>query len=164
MKIQPLDPLPPFRLPAAFHDEKTEKVLSNADFAGRPFVLFVYPRDATSGCTLEAQGFRDAFEEFENLGMMVVGLSRDKIGAHQRFIRNEALPYPLLADDGGKLLRSWGLLKDATMYGKSVTKVARTTFFVDEKGKIQKIWENVVPAGHAEAVLEWVRERLTTTA
>lgn len=153
-------PLPEFSLSAVVQtgDGFDEVTLSNTSFAGRPFVLFFYPKDATCGCTVEACGFRDLHEEFAKLGVTVVGISRDKISAHRRFIANQTLPYPLAADDGAALIREWGLLKQATMYGKPVTKVARTTFVTDADGVLRGLFENVTPDGHAQEVLDFVRD------
>ncbi len=151
--------LPEFSLPAVVKtgDGLDEIMLSADRFAGRPFVLFFYPKDATCGCTDEAVGFRDLHEEFAALGVAVVGISRDKLSAHRRFIENQALLYPLAADDGAKLIQEWGLLKQATMYGKPVTKVARTTFVADANGVLRHIFESVTPEGHAQQVLDFVR-------
>jgi thioredoxin-dependent peroxiredoxin len=151
--------LPEFSLPAvvktgASFDELT---LDNAALAGRPFVLFFYPKDATSGCTIEVCGFRELHDEFQKLGVQVVGVSRDKLSAHRRFIENQTLPYPLASDDGARLIDEWGLLSQGTMYGKPVTRVARTTFVVDKDGLVRRIFEKVTPAGHAHEVLEFVK-------
>ena len=152
--------LPPFSLPAILPDG-SQSVLSNADFAGRAFVLFVYPKDATSGCTLEAQGFRDAYDEYRVLDIEIVGLSRDGTGAHKKFIAAQTLPYPLLADKEQTLLRNWDLISNGTMYGKPVTKVKRTTFLVDKSGMVRQIWNEVSPLGHAQEVLQAAQQLST---
>ncbi len=149
--------LPPFSLSAVLADG-TPTVLSNADFVGRAFVLFVYPKDATSGCTLEAQGFRESYAEFRVLDIEIVGLSRDSVGAHRKFIEAQTLPYALLSDKEQTLLKNWDLISNGTMYGKPVTKVKRTTFLVDENGVVRRIWNDVSPTGHAQNVLEAARQ------
>lgn len=153
-------PFPAFSLPciAAENGEFQEVTVDNATLSGKPYVLFIYPRDNTSGCTVEACNFRDFNAEFQKLGVAVYGLSRDTLRSHKGFIIKQELPYPLLADDGGVWLRENGFLYDAKMYGKPVTKVARTSFYVDGEGIVQKIWDSVTPADHAEDVLGWVRE------
>ncbi len=151
-------PLPDFDLPVA--DGTSESTLSLQDLQGQPFVIFVYPKDATSGCTIEANEFRDLYPEFGKLGVQVLGLSRDTVRSHLRFIENQELPYPLLADKPQTVIKGWGLLKDATMYGKPVTKVQRTTFLVDGKGVVRRVFENVQPPGHAQEVLEAARAML----
>ena len=149
---------PSFQLPTALPDG-TLSTLSLSDFRGAPLVIFFYPKDATSGCTIEVCGFRDAHNEFLKAGIKVLGVSRDKASTHKRFIENQQLPYPLLADAEQVLLRACNLIVNKTMYGKPVTKVLRTTFVLDEKGKILRVWENVTPLGHAQEVLNFLSER-----
>ena len=155
-------PLPEFSLPAAVPDQDgsiTETTITPADFRGKPFVLFFYPKDATSGCTIEVCGFRDLYPEFQKLGVEILGVSRDSIGSHIRFIQNQNLPYPLASDLGGELIKNWGLLVNKTMYGKPVTGVGRTTFVVDSEGIVRNVIEKVTPLGHAQEVLEMVQRR-----
>ena len=154
-------PFPDFNLPAAVPSfEGTQKsTLALNSFRGAPLVIFFYPKDATCGCTTEVCGFRDECSGFEQMGAKVIGVSRDKLSAHGRFIENQNLPFPLLADSEQTLLRACGLIKNATMYGKPVTKVLRTTFLLDENGVVVRVWENVAPPGHAAEVLAFLRER-----
>ncbi|HEX8551623.1 MAG TPA: peroxiredoxin [Abditibacteriaceae bacterium] len=152
--LQENSALPAFALPSTVDSERT---LTNAHFAGRAFVLFIYPKDATSGCTLEAQQFAALYPEFQKHGVEIVGLSRDALSAHRKFIAAQNLPFALLSDKEQTTLRAWDLIVNATMYGKPVTKVARTTIAVDAKGVVQRIWRNVTPAGHAQEVLDWVQ-------
>jgi peroxiredoxin Q/BCP len=135
--------------------EIEQSTLSLEDLRGAPSVIFFYPKDATPGCTIEVCGFRDEYQNFEKLGVRVVGISRDKIGAHLRFIKNQQLPYPLLADPEKQLISACNLIVNKTMYGKPVTKILRTTFALDEEGKILKVWESVSPLGHAREVLSF---------
>lgn len=163
--LQENKPLAPFSLPAASPGgTAAEGSLSNADFAGRPFVLYIYPKDNTPGCNLEAQGFRDAHEGFEKLGVRVVGLSRDTVGAHRRFIVSQGLHCTLLADKEQEWLHANDLIVNGMMYGKPVTRVARTTVFVDAKGVVRHIWRDVKPPGHATEVLEKTAELVRTRA
>lgn len=151
--------LPTFSLPAAVPgpDGTIEKTISTAALAGTPFVLFFYPRDNTSGCTVEACGFGELYPQFQELGVQVLGISRDTVRSHFGFIQKQNLPYPLLADLGAELIKDWGLLVNKTMYGKPVTGVARTTYYVDAEGTVRQIWEKVSPPGHPQAVLDFVR-------
>ncbi len=153
-------PLPPFSLPTvlATPNGTESSTRCNADFAGKPLVLFVYPKDATSGCTVEACGFRDLYSEFRVLDVEVVGLSRDGTSAHKKFIESQKLPFALLADKEQTVLRAWNLIAPATMYGKPVTKVRRTTFLIDAGGIARRIWDDVSPLGHAREVLEAARQ------
>lgn len=150
-------PLPEFSLPAVQKNEHgfDEITLSNNSLAGRSWVLFIYPKDATSGCTIEACQFGELYAEFQKTGVEVVGVSRDKLSAHKRFINSQNLPYPLASDEGASLIKSWDLLVNKTMYGKPVTGVLRTTFLVDKEGTVRQIWEKVTPAGHAADVLKF---------
>lgn len=150
-------PLPPFSLPiVSFRGAPGDA--SPATLKGKPFVLFVYPRDDTPGCSLEVCQFRDLYLQFQEIGAEVVGLSRDGVKSHQNFIRKQEIPFPLLCDEKREVIGAWGLIYDAKMYGKPVTKVARTTYFVDESGIVRRIWEDVAPSGHAAQVLEFARE------
>lgn len=153
------EPIPHFSLPSV-NFRGVQETVSPESLLGKPFVLFVYPRDNTPGCTVESCNFRDLYLDFKELGVEVLGVSRDTIRTHQNFIKKSELPYPLLADDKRELIGGWGLIINAQMYGKDVTKTARTTYFVDAEGVVREIWEDVVPAGHAGAVLEFVREFL----
>ena len=153
---------PDFQVSAAVPGEGETKIetRSNSDFAGAPLILFFYPKDATSGCTVEADGFRDAHDDFKNLGVQVVGASRDGATSHRRFIENRALPFPLLCDRERVLAEKLGLLVAKTMYGKPVTGSRRTTFALDANGVVTRVWENVAPENHAQEVLRWCRENL----
>lgn len=150
---------PAFELPCVVlrDGEQTETVVSNQTLSGTPFVLWVYPKDATSGCTIEAREFAQLYSQLKNEGVEVLGVSRDSIRSHVNFLRDQELPFPLLSDDGGAWLNAHGLIFEAKMYGKPVTKVARTTFFVDSEGILRRLWESVSPAGHGAQVLEEVR-------
>ncbi len=150
---------PTFELPCVVvrDGEATHTTVSNQTLSGTPFVLWVYPKDATSGCTIEAREFAELYAQLQAEGAEVLGVSRDSIRSHERFLRDQELPFPLLSDNGGSWLQAHGLVFDAQMYGKPVTKVARTTFFVDGEGFLKRLWESVSPAGHGAQVLEAVR-------
>lgn len=154
-------PLPDFSLPVVTSGSDgaiTESTVSVADLRGRPLVLFFYPKDATCGCTVEVCGFRDLYPQFEQSNIAVLGVSRDTVRSHIRFIQNQNLPYPLAADAGGALMKSWGLIVPKTMYGKPVTGVLRTTLLIDGAGVVRHIYEKVTPLSHAAEVLAAARE------
>ena len=123
------------------------------EFRGRPLVLFFYPRASTSGCTTEAQGFRDHYAEFQRLGVAVVGASPDTVAAQKKFAVNEKLPFPLLADAERSLCAAWGVLGEKSMYGRKFLGVVRTTVLVDSEGVVRRVLSKGKPAGHAEEVL-----------
>ncbi len=132
------------------------KTVRLSELKDSPVVLFFYPRADTPGCTIESCGFRDAFEEFQRAGIVVLGISRDTVKAQKKFKDKYALPYDLLSDPEMVLIKRYGLLKEKTMYGKPVTGVERTTYVIGEDtGKGQKllhVFPKVTPAGHAEEV------------
>lgn len=128
-----------------------------ADAKGNKLVLYFYPRDMTSGCTIEAQNFRDLHGAFKRSGALVVGVSRDSCASHIKFQKKEKLNFELLADEDSKLCTLFDVIKDKNMYGKKVKGIERSTFLIDEQGKLVREWRKVKVAGHAEEVLEAVR-------
>lgn len=156
------EPFPAFELPGIARRDSdmavVQRLVSNQTLRGHPFVLWVFPKAHTSGCTLEAREFAALFNEFEQLGVEVVGLSRDSFAAASKFSLTQGLASPLMCDKNGVWLREHGLVFEAKMYGKPVTKVARTTFLVDGEGTLRRVWEQVVPLGHGALVLNAARE------
>ncbi len=134
-------------------DAKGETV-KLGDFAGRKVVLYFYPRDDTPGCTIEACAFRDDLAKFKKAGVEVLGVSMDSVESHQKFAEKFGLPFRLLADPDGKIVKAYGVYGEKTFYGKKFMGVFRTTFLIDETGKIARIWEKVKPEGHAKEVLD----------
>ncbi|HTW49120.1 MAG TPA: thioredoxin-dependent thiol peroxidase [Acidobacteriaceae bacterium] len=135
-----------------------EKTVHLSDFAGKPVVLFFYPKADTPGCTIEACGFRDQFRKIQNAGAVVLGISRDTPKAQKRFREKYDLPYPLLADVDETVCKQFGVLKEKNMYGKKVMGIERTTFLIGPDRKLLKIFPKVTPEGHAEEVLAAVKE------
>ncbi len=135
-----------------------EKTVSLSDFAGKPVVLFFYPKADTPGCTIEACGFRDAFTKLTRAGAVVLGISRDTPKAQAKFRAKYDLPYTLLADVDEKVCKQFDVLKEKNMYGKKVWGIARTTFLIGPDQKLLHIFENVKPEGHAEEVLSILKE------
>ncbi len=133
------------------------KTVHLTDFVGSPVVLFFYPRADTPGCTIESCGFRDAFEQFQAAGIVVLGISRDTVKDQKKFKDKYALPYDLLADPDMVLIDRLDLVKPKNMYGKLVKGVKRTTFLIaPDKGEGQRllhVFDEVKPEGHAEEVL-----------
>ncbi|MGB6604422.1 MAG: peroxiredoxin [Steroidobacteraceae bacterium] len=127
------------------------------DAAGGQLVIYFYPRDMTSGCTREAQDFRDHYAAFRKAGAQVVGVSRDPVGSHDRFSSKEALPFPLLADTDEKLCKLFDVIRQKTLYGRKYLGVERSTFLLDGAGRVVREWRNVKVPGHVEEVLEAAR-------
>jgi len=135
------------------------QALSLKDFRGKKnIVLYFYPKDDTPGCTVEACGFRDAVKKIEDQSAVVLGVSPDSVQSHQKFIQKFSLPFKLLSDEQKKICRDYGVWVKKNMYGKEYFGVARTTFLIDKKGRIAKIFEKVKPQAHQEEVLSTLKQ------
>ena len=130
-----------------------DQTVSLSDYAGKPVVLFFYPRANTPGCTIEACGFRDTFQKLLDAGAVVLGISRDTPKAQAKFRAKYELPYTLLADVDESVCNQFGVLKEKNMYGKKVWGIERTTFLIGPDQTLLHTFRNVTPAGHAEEVL-----------
>lgn len=128
--------------------------VSLSDFAGKPVVLYFYPKDDTSGCTVEAVDFSGLTAEFEKLGATVIGVSPDSVKSHDKFAAKHNLSVVLAADEEHKALEAYGVWKEKSMYGKTYMGVERSTFLIDKSGKVAEVWRKVKVPGHAEAVLK----------
>ncbi len=126
--------------------------LSLSDFKGQKVVLYFYPKDDTPGCTTESCGFRDSTPEFNQLNTAVIGVSRDSVASHDTFRDKYGLTFPLVSDEDGKVCEAYGVWKEKSMYGKKYMGIERSTFLIDEKGKIAEVWRNVKVDGHVDAV------------
>jgi peroxiredoxin Q/BCP len=124
------------------------------DFRGEKVVLYFYPKDDTPGCTKEACSFRDAFAEFKKRGIRILGVSPDKETKHKKFAEKYKLPFTLLADTNHAISEAYGTYGEKKFMGRTYMGVLRTTFLIDEKGKIKKIFEKVKPDEHAREVLD----------
>ena len=123
------------------------------DLKGTKVVLYFYPKDDTSGCTKEAEAFRDAAKKFKAAGATVIGVSRDSVTSHEKFKKKYKLNFPLGADEQGKVTEAYGVWVEKSMYGRKYMGIERATFLIDEAGKIRRIWRKVKVPGHAEEVL-----------
>ncbi len=150
--LQAGDAAPDFSLP-----DQDGKTVSLKDFAGKKLVLYFYPKDNTPGCTREACDFRDNISAFNRIKVPVLGVSPDSSGSHQKFIAKQGLNFNLLADTDRAMAIAYGVFKEKLMYGKKVMGIERTTFIIDEKGKIAKIFPKVKVDGHVAQVLEALR-------
>jgi len=143
-------PLPPFELP-----DETGETRTFDDLKGEAgLILYVYPRDNTPGCTVEAQDFRDRLEAFRELGYNVVGLSRDSAASHCKFIEKYDLTFPLLTDEDAEYLEQIGGFGEKKMYGKVRQGIIRSTYVAAADGTLRKVFGNVRAKGHAERVLK----------
>ncbi len=135
-----------------------DKTVSLSDYSGKPVVLFFYPRADTPGCTIEACGFRDQFEKLQKAGAVVLGISRDTPKAQAKFKAKYNLPYTLLADVDEQVCNQFGVMKEKNMYGKKVMGIERTTFVIGPDQTLIHVFPNVTPEGHAEQVLELIKD------
>lgn len=147
MSLQPGQPAPPL---------VGESHLGPFDLSalrGRPVVVFFYPKDNTPGCTQEACDLRDRHEALLALGVAVVGVSRDSLKSHQGFAGTFALPFPLVADEDGRITEAWGVWREKQNYGRSYMGIVRSSFLVDAEGRVARVWDNVKVKGHADELL-----------
>lgn len=146
------DIAPDFKAQALVGGE--EKEISLSDFKGKKVVLYFYPKDLTPGCTVQAENLRDNISEFEKLGVTVIGVSIDPIESHKKFAEKKELPFILLSDVDKKIVESYGVWVEKNMYGKKYMGTARTTFIIDEEGKISHIIKKPKVKEHSEEILK----------
>ena len=148
MELKTGDTAPAFSLP----DENGQTV-SSQSLKGKTYFLYFYPKDDTPGCTKEACSFRDAFSKFKKRGITVLGVSPDSEKSHQKFATKYKLPFTLLADTDHSIADAYGVYGEKKFMGRTYMGIHRTTFLIDEKGKIKKVFEKVKPEDHADEVL-----------
>ena len=130
-----------------------------ADYRGKNIVLYFYPKDNTPGCTIESKGFRDHLKDFEKLNTVIVGVSRDSVKSHCKFIEKQDLNFPLISDEDEAICHLFDVIKEKSMFGKKYMGIVRSTFLIDEKGVLQKEWRKVSIPGHVNAVLDAVKSQ-----
>ncbi len=148
MTLKPGDQAPDFTLLS----DKEEPV-SLKDYRGKKVVVYFYPKDNTPGCTREACDFRDAYNDLKKLGVEVFGISKDSAKAHTKFKEKYVLPFTLLVDDKAEACEAYGVVDKKSMFGKTFLGITRSTFLIDEHGKIKAIWRKVKVTGHLEQIL-----------
>jgi peroxiredoxin Q/BCP len=149
MSVRVGDKAPDFVLPTDGGGTASLKSLK-----GKTVVLYFYPKDDTSGCTAEACAFRDALPDFSKVKVEIIGVSRDSVASHDKFKKKFKLPFPLAADEDGKVCQAYGVWVEKSMYGRKYMGIDRATFLIDGKGVVRKVWRKVKVPGHAEEVLE----------
>lgn len=127
--------------------------LSLGKLKGKPVVLYFYPKDSTTGCTKEAEAFRDLQKTFAAAKVQIVGVSKDSIASHRKFKKGSRLNFPLVSDEDGTLCNAYGVWVEKSMYGRKYMGIERATFLIDGKGVIRNVWRKVKVPGHAEDVL-----------
>ncbi|WP_445503998.1 thioredoxin-dependent thiol peroxidase [Microvirga sp. G4-2] len=152
MALTPGTQAPAFSLPAT-----GGKDISLESLKGKKVVLYFYPKDDTSGCTLEAQNFQALRKEFEAADTEVIGVSPDPVKSHDKFRTKYDLEFPLASDEEKNMLEAYGVWVEKSMYGRKYMGVERTTVLIDRDGTIAKVWNKVKVPGHAEEVLATAR-------
>ena len=140
--------------PAFTLADKDGKMVSLSDFLGKKVVLYFYPKDNTPGCTRQACAFAAAYSEFEKKNAIVIGISKDSSSSHEKFAEKYNLPFVLLSDPELHAIQAYGVWQEKKLYGKTSMGVVRTTFIIDEQGKIMKVMPKVKPDTNAVEVLE----------
>lgn len=133
------------------------KIHKLSQYQGGMVLVYFYPKDMTSGCTVEAQGFRDAWKELKKLGVTVLGVSPDSVASHKKFCDKEKLNFPLLADEKREVVNAYGVWVEKSMYGRKYMGVQRDSFLVSKDGKVLKHYEKVKPADHPGEVIADVK-------
>lgn len=147
------DPAPEFTLP-----DQDGNLVSLKDFAGKKVILYFYPRDNTPGCTRQAQAFAAAYAQFQAMDVAVIGISKDSTPSHQRFAQKYELPFLLLSDPQLSAIQAYGVWQEKKMYGKVSMGVVRTTFLIDQSGRIEQIMPKVKPDTNAQQLLDLLKE------
>ena len=135
-----------------------------SDVRGQKVILYFYPKDDTPGCTKEACSFRDARAAFTNANVAVLGISCDDVESHQRFSQKFHLNFPLLSDPDAKVSKAYGAYKQKSLYGRTYLGIERTTFVIDEAGRIASVFPKVRVDGHTEAVLQALAQTATNAS
>jgi thioredoxin-dependent peroxiredoxin len=152
MSVEQGDAAPAFSMPAS-----GGRTVSLASMKGRPFVLYFYPKANTSGCTKEACAFQEALPALGKLGIEVIGVSPDKIPPIEKFAAKYELTFPLASDESHAVADKYGTWVEKSMYGRKYMGMERSTFLIDNAGKISRVWRKVSVAGHAAEVMEAAR-------
>tara|TARA_B100001250_G_C19627030_1_gene712014 strand:+ start:256 stop:732 length:477 start_codon:yes stop_codon:yes gene_type:complete len=135
-----------------------EKTVKLSQLKGKNIIIYFYPKDSTPGCTIEAQNFRDNIRKFSSLNTLILGVSRDTIISHEKFKKNQKLPFDLLSDYDEKLCKIFDVMKEKNMYGKKFIGIERSTFLIDKKGVLRNEWRKVKVKEHVNDVLQTIKK------
>lgn len=150
---------PDFSLPAS-----GDTHISLSDYKGQKLVLYFYPKDNTPGCTKESCGFNESLNDFNSINTAVLGVSKDSLKSHEKFINKYDLKFPLVSDEEGTMCEDYGVWVEKSMYGRTYMGIQRATFLIDENGVIEHIWPKVKVPGHVEDVLNVIKEKESKAA
>lgn len=143
---------PDFKCPAT-----GDQTIHLKSLRGKKVVIYFYPKDSTPGCTTEGQDFRDLHAKFKRQSVVILGVSRDSLASHEKFKGKQNFPFELLSDPDEVLCRKFDVIKEKTLYGRKFMGIERSTFLIDERGKLREEWRKVKVKGHAAEVLEAVK-------
>ncbi len=143
---------PDFKCPAT-----GDQTIHLKSLRGKKVVIYFYPKDSTPGCTTEGQDFRDLHAKFKRQNAVILGVSRDSLASHEKFKAKQKFPFELLSDSDESLCRKYDVIKEKTLYGRKFMGIERSTFLIDERGKLREEWRKVKVKGHAAKVLEAVK-------
>ena len=130
------------------------KIIQLKELRGQNVVIYFYPKDNTSGCTLEGQDFRDLYARFKRQNTVILGVSRDSLASHEKFRDKQKFPFDLISDPDEALCKHFDVIHEKTLYGRKFMGVVRSTFLIDSDGKLRSEWRKVKVKGHVAAVLE----------
>lgn len=134
-----------------------DKTIELKDLRGQNVVIYFYPKDSTPGCTLEGQDFRDLHAKFKRQKTLILGVSRDSLGSHEKFRDKQKFPFDLISDPDEALCKHFDVIHEKTLYGRKFMGVVRSTFLIDSAGKLRNEWRKVKVKGHADDVLDAVK-------
>ena len=143
---------PDFKCPAT-----GDQTIHLKSLRGKKVVIYFYPKDSTPGCTTEGQDFRDLHAKFKRQNTVILGISRDSLASHEKFKAKQKFPFELLSDPDELLCRKFDVIKEKTLYGRKFMGIERSTFLIDERGKLRQEWRKIKVKGHAAEVLEAVK-------
>ena len=152
-KVKIGEKVPEFSLPSTGN-----KTIELSELKGKNIIIYFYPKDATPGCTIEGQNFRDNIRKFSSLNTVILGVSRDKISSHEKFKKNQKFPFDLLSDEDEKLCKIFNVMKEKNMYGRKFIGIERSTFLIDKKGILRNEWRNVKVKDHVRDVLRILKK------
>ncbi len=131
-----------------------------SNYKGKWLVIYFYPKDNTSGCTKEACGISEVYDEFNQFGVVVIGVSKDSVGSHKKFQEKYNLPFTLLSDEATEMIQAYGAWVEKSMYGRKYMGIARVTYIINPAGRIVKVYDKVNPQEHALELLADLKELL----
>jgi len=146
------DKVPKFKIPLSDGSS-----LDSIDIKDKKYILYFYPKDNTPGCTTEAKDFSNKIKQFKKLNTEIIGVSKDSIETHNKFIAKQELKILLASDESGKVLEKFGVWVEKNMYGRKYMGIQRSTFLINEKSKIEYIWEKVKVKGHVEDIINKIK-------